>query len=73
VGKQILYFLPERVLVEAPEGFGTVKYSELKITVTNNSGFERIHFTSASGLNELIEVSRPGFGEELKQALARAG
>ena len=69
----MLYFLPERLLVEAPEGFGAVNYADLNLAVTNDNGLERIHFKSASGLNEVIQVSKPGWGEQLKQALAVAG
>lgn len=109
VGKQVLHFLPDRVLVEAAEGFGAVNYTDLVIVseeVTfvesdplpkdakildtvwlyqTKSGepdrrykdnqqlpvvlYERIHFRSASGLNEVIQVSRVGFGERLRDAL----
>ncbi|CAN0481373.1 unnamed protein product, partial [Phaeothamnion confervicola] len=34
VGKQIIHFLPDRLLVEAPEGFGVVSYKDLKISVS---------------------------------------
>ena len=33
VGIQTLFLLPDRILVEAPEGYGAVKYSELVVTV----------------------------------------
>jgi len=33
VGRQNLYFLPDRILVEASEGYGAVRYSDLLVTV----------------------------------------
>jgi hypothetical protein len=113
VGHQTLHFLPDRVLIEAPEGFGAVNYSDLVVAVTqekflesgavppgakvidkswrykNKEGgpdrrfkdnreipvvlYERIHFKSASGLNELIQVSQLGLGDQLRQSLIRLG
>ena len=111
VGSQVLHFLPERILIEAPEGFGAVNYNDLQIDLTtdqflerdeippaakvvgsawdraNRDGspdlrfketreipimeYERLHLRSVSGLNEVIQISLPGLGEEIRQAFLR--
>jgi hypothetical protein len=110
LGRQLLAFMPERLLVFSPEGVGAVAYSELQIGVTptrfieservasdsrivdhtwmyvNKDGgpdrrfkenrelpvvlYEEIYFSSDSGLNELIQVSRTGLGEHFKATVA---
>lgn len=109
VGRQVLYFFPDRILVFGPDGVGTVGYRDLDVTVSsqrfiedggvpadaqvvdrtwqyvNKSGgpdrrfknnrqlpvclYEELHFTSASGLNEVIQLSRQGSGNDLGNAL----
>ena len=34
VGQQNLFFLPDRILVEAPEGYGAIRYSDLSISTS---------------------------------------
>lgn len=41
VGLQKLHFLPDQILVEAPEGYGAVRYSNLAITVTQDRFIEK--------------------------------
>jgi hypothetical protein len=110
VGRQILYFFPDRLLVRDGERLGAVDYSELSVQVSesrlmtdnvlpdtqvvdhhwqfaNKDGspdrrfsnnrqipiclHEQIHLKSASGLNEAIQVSRPGVGNAFQQAIAQ--
>lgn len=103
VGRQVLHFFPDRVLVYAPEGVGAVSYNQLFINVgdsqfiesdsvpqdalivgrtwryVNKSGgpdrrfkdnkeipvclYQNLSFTSHTGLNELIQLSKIGYGE----------
>lgn len=103
VGKQTLYFFPDKVLIFEPNGFGAVSYTNLRVSVestrfiedgsvprdakvvdrtwkyVNKRGgpdkrfkdnrelpialYEDINFTSDTGLNERIEISRVGFGD----------
>jgi hypothetical protein len=109
VGKQTLYFFPDRILVVEKKKVGTVNYADLKIEYENNPTLENesvppdaqaidrawkyanknggpdrrykdnvqfpvcnysgIAFTSASGLNERIQLSRPHIGANLAAAL----
>lgn len=109
VGKQKLFFLPDRILVDAPEGYGAVRYSDLAISTekrrfiesgelpkgaevvgktwlyVNKSGepdqrfkdnreipivvYERLHFRSPSGLNEVVQFAQPEISRRLQQAL----
>jgi hypothetical protein len=106
VGRQRLYFFPDRVLVCEPHAVGAVPYADLRISrtttrfvetdpvpsdarvvgqtwrYTNKSGgpdrrfrdnrqipiceYEEVLFTSGSGLNELLQVSRLGAGERIE-------
>lgn len=108
VGKQTLYFFPDRLLVVEPGAVGAVPYEQLRTLssetrfienegvpsdakvvgqtwqyVNKNGGpdkrfknnrelpialYEDIHFGSASGLNEVIQVSRSGVGAQLEGA-----
>ena len=110
-GKQMLCFLPDRLLVFDPKGVGAVSYDELQVRIevsgfieseavpsdakvigetwryVNKKGgpdkrfsnnrrlpicaYETVGFTSASGLNELLQVSRQGTGEAFRQVLAQ--
>lgn len=109
VGRQTLWFFPDRLLVFEPGGVGAVAYGQIRIervttrfiedgTVPHDSQvvghtwkyvnkkggpdkrfkdnrelpialYEDIHFTSASGLNELMQVSKNGAGASLEAAL----
>ncbi len=109
VGRQKLYFFPDRLLVFDTNGVGAVGYEMLKINVSetrfiedegvprdsqivdktwkyvNKKGgpdkrfkdnreipialYEEIHFASSSGLNELIQLSRVGFGTNFKETV----
>ena len=108
VGRQKMYFFPDRIFVYDVGMFGAVGYDEISIKVSqskfieedppsdaqivdytwkyvNKSGspdkrfsnnkrlpiclYEEIHFFSESGLNEIIQVSRTGFGQKLEQAI----
>lgn len=113
VGRQVLHFFPERVLVFDGCRVGAVSYSDLNISITNirfiedgsvpsdskvvdrtwkyvnkkggpdrrfNNNrelpialYEDLHFSSKSGLNELIELSRIGYGEHFKEAIENLG
>lgn len=109
VGRQTLYFFPDRVLVYDINGVGAVNYNALQISVSptrfiedesvprdaeivdrtwryvNKSGgpdkrfkdnkqmpicrYEEISLSSSTGLNEVLHVSRCGFGEQLSNAI----
>jgi hypothetical protein len=109
VGRQVLYFFPDRILVFGPDGVGAISYRDLSVNVypqrfiedggvptdaqvvdrtwqyVNKSGgpdrrfknnrqlpvclYEELHFASASGLNEVIQLSRQGSGKDLGNAL----
>lgn len=109
VGRQTLYFLPDRVLVFDKDGVGTVNYKSLQLDVSqtqfiedegapadskivgqtwkyvNKKGgpdkrfknnpqlpvvlYETINFTSSSGLNEVIFLSRTDTGGEFRKAV----
>lgn len=109
VGRQTLYFFPDRVLVYDVNGVGAVNYSSLQITVNptrfiedegvprdaevvdrtwryvNKSGgpdkrfkdnrqipicrYEQINLSSSMGLNEILQVSRCGFGDRFSTAV----
>jgi hypothetical protein len=110
VGKQTLYFFPDKVLIFEPNGVGAVSYPNLRISVestrfiedgsvprdakvvdrtwkyVNKRGgpdkrfkdnrelpialYEDLNFTSDTGLNERIEISRVGFGEGFSSAIS---
>jgi hypothetical protein len=110
VGKQVVYFMPDRALVFDRSQVGAVSYGSLMIDVSaqrfiedagvprdaevvdctwryvNKKGgpdrrfkdnheipialYEQIHFRSASGLNEVVQVSRRGLGHGIAQAIA---
>jgi len=110
VGRQELYFFPDRLLVFDPSGVGTVPYADLRITCQNTRFIEEesvpsdsqvvdrtwqyvnkkggpdrrfrqnreipvvlygeVSFTSASGLNERIQISRAGAYETFVHAVS---
>jgi hypothetical protein len=110
VGKQTLYFFPDKVLIFEPNGVGAVSYPNLRISVestrfiedgsvprdakvvdrtwkyVNKRGgpdkrfkdnlelpialYEDLNFTSDTGLNERIEISRVGHGDGFSNAIA---
>lgn len=110
VGKQTLYFFPDKVLIFEPNGVGAVSYPNLRISVestrfiedgsvprdakvvdrtwkyVNKRGgpdkrfkdncelpivlYEDLSFTSDTGLNERIEISRVGYGDGFSSAIA---
>lgn len=103
VGRQVLHFFPDRVLIEDPAGIGAVSYRDLSVEViptrfieerpvpsdtevvgqtwryVNRNGspdrrfknnrmipicqYAYIQFSSPSGLNERVMVSRPGVAQ----------
>jgi len=109
VGKQILYFFPDKLFIFDKKRVGCVNYKDLKIKYSNirfiesqrippdtriagktwkyvnKSGgpdrrysdnrelpvveYSEIHFYSDTGLNEVIQVSKPDIGEKLSRAL----
>lgn len=109
VGKQVLYFFPDKVLVFESNHVGAVSYQNLDISVENTrfiedgsvprdakvvdktwkyvnkhggpdkrfkdnrelpiALYEDIHFTSDTGLNERIEISKTGLGDEFAQSI----
>jgi hypothetical protein len=111
VGKQTLYFFPDRLLVFDADGLGAVPYEALQLERStrpfvesdavpsdsrivgrtwrylNKKGgpdrrfsnnrelpiceYESLQLRSASGLNELVQVSRVGAGEPLSQYLSQ--
>ncbi len=113
IGRQTLYFFPDRVLVYDRNGVGAVGYQELRIDVgatrfiesesvprdaevvdrawkyVNKSGgpdkrfkdnkelpvcrYEEITLSSQTGLNEVLQLSRCGFGSGLAQAISLLG
>ncbi len=110
VGKQTLYFFPDKVLVFEANGVGAVSYQNLNISVestrfieddsvprdakvvdktwryVNKRGgpdkrfkdnrelpialYEDIHFTSDTGLNERIEISKVGNGNNFEKSIS---
>jgi hypothetical protein len=112
MGKETLYFLPDRLLVYAGTNIGAVAYADLHVRVNdkrfieesrasvpgdaevvgatwqyvNKKGgpdlrfknnpelpiclYEEIHLNSASGLREILQLSKRGFGEPFSRALA---
>ncbi len=110
VGKQTLYFFPDKILVFEANGVGAVSYPNLNISVestrfiedgsvpkdakvvdstwkyVNKRGgpdkrfkdnrelpialYEDIHFTSNTGLNERIEISRVGSGNNFEDSIS---
>jgi hypothetical protein len=108
VGKQVLHFFPDRVLVVEPGAVGAVSYADLQISMSpsrfieeegvpsdatvvgqtwkyvNKKGgpdkrfkdnrqlpvalYEQILFASATGLNEVLQVSCSGVGGALETA-----
>ena len=108
VGRQTLYFFPDRLLVVESAAVGAVSYKDLGVTTSatrfiesegvpsdaqvvdhtwqyvNKKGgpdkrfknnrqlpialYEEIHFTSPSGLNEVIQASKVGTGALLREA-----
>jgi hypothetical protein len=113
VGRQTMYFLPDRVLIYDYNGVGAVNYKDFVINVAevgfveeesiphdsqivattwkyvNKSGgpdrrfkdnrelpicrYEKIHFSSDSGVNEVIQISKCGLGRELASSAAHLG
>lgn len=113
VGKQTLYFFPDKVLVFEPNGVGAVSYDNLKIAISstnfiedgavprdaevvsktwkfvNKSGgpdkrfkdnrqipvvrYEEVQFSSNTGLNERIQLSRVGRSSALSSAIESIG
>lgn len=113
VGRQTLYFFPDRVLVYDQDGIGVVGYQTLRIRVittrfienealprdaevvdrtwkyVNKSGgpdrrfkdntelpvcrYEEISLSSSTGLHEVLQVSRCGFGNNLAEAISLLG
>jgi Protein of unknown function (DUF4236) len=111
VGRQMLHFFPDRLLVIDHNGAGAIGYADLQLDTrqsqfieregvpadaqvigrtwqyVNKSGgpdrrfksnpeipialYEEIHLTSATGLNEVIQVSKVGTGEQLRQGIKR--
>jgi hypothetical protein len=109
VGRQVLYFFPDRLLVFDKNEVGAVGYKEINIDidqinfietepvpydsevvshtwkyVNKNGGpdrrfndnrqlpvvrYEQVHFTSKSGLNEMIQLSKVGVSNEFKSIL----
>lgn len=109
MGRQVLYFFPDRLLVFDKNEVGAVSYNELNISinrirfiesetlpndaevidhtwkyVNKNGGpdrrfkdncqlpvvqYEEVHFTSKSGVNEMIQLSRLGKTEEFKKVI----
>lgn len=109
VGRQILHFFPDRVLIYDRDGVGAVSYNQLFINVgdsqfiesdsvprdamivgrtwryVNKSGgpdrrfkdnneipiclYQNISFTSHSGLNELLQLSKIGYGEDFSLSI----
>lgn len=109
VGKQTLYFFPDRILIYEKNGIGIVSYKDLQIQVqqtsfvesetvprdakvidrtwryVNKSGgpdrrfkdnpeipiclYEELHFSSNTGLNEVIHVSRCNNGDALAKSI----
>lgn len=74
VGKQTLFFLPDMLLAYEDGHFGAIGYRELNIEIVesrlSDANTEEIHFSSSTGLNELLQVSPQGLGEKLKSAVA---
>ncbi len=110
VGRQTLYFFPDRVLVYDVNGVGAVNYSSLQVAVNptrfieedgvprdaevvdrtwryvNKSGgpdkrfkdnrqipicrYEQISLSSSTGLNEIFQISKCGFGERFSIGIA---
>jgi hypothetical protein len=110
VGRQTMFFFPDRILVFDKDAVGAVGYKSIDIDVSqtrfiesegvprdakvvdhtwkyvNKKGgpdkrfkdntklpialYEDIHFTSASGVNELVELSRLGLASKFKEAIA---
>jgi hypothetical protein len=111
VGRQMLHFFPDRLLVIDDNGAGAIDYANLQLDTrqsqfieregvpadaqvigrtwqyVNKGGgpdrrfksnpeipialYEEIHLTSATGLNEMIQVSKLGTGEQLRQGIKR--
>lgn len=115
VGKQVLYFFPDRLLIADSSGIGAVSYKELQLRIEpvrfiedrpvpadaevvdhtwrylNKNGtpdkrfrdnrqipiclYSEMHFTTSSGLNEMLIASRPAlakyFDEHLSYIKAR--
>ncbi|WP_417659597.1 DUF4236 domain-containing protein [Pseudidiomarina sp.] len=109
VGKQTLYFFPDKVLIFEPNGVGAVSYQNLRVFVENTRFiehgslprdakvvdrtwkyvnkrggpdkrfkdnlelpivlYEDLSFTSDTGLNERIEISKVGFGGDFSRAI----
>lgn len=108
VGRQTLYFFPDRMLIFDTGRIGAVGYDELSVRVSqgrfiedkaprdarvvghtwryvNKNGspdrrfannrqlpvclYDEIHFSSRSGINEIIQVSRVGVGQALERAI----
>lgn len=108
VGRQTLYFFPDRMLIFDKGRVGAVGYDELSVTVSqdrfieetvprdaqvvdhtwryvNKNGlpdlrfannnmipvclYDEIHFSSHSGINEIVQVSKAGAGQPLERAI----
>lgn len=113
VGRQVLHFFPDRVLIYDSDGVGGVGYDTLRLQVSttrfiedgsvpadaevvgttwryvNKNGgpdrrfkdnrelsvcrYEEISLSSTTGLNELVQLSKCGFGAEFAAAIANLG
>ncbi|HKO54339.1 MAG TPA: DUF4236 domain-containing protein [Thermoanaerobaculia bacterium] len=113
VGRQTLYFLPDRLLVYDGRGIGAISYSTLEISAeqqrfieesgvpadatvvghtwryVNKSGgpdrrfnnnpqlpiclYDELWLRTASGLNEIVQLSRSGIGEGFAAAVRQLG
>lgn len=113
VGKQIMHFFPDKVLIFESNGVGAVSYKDLNVSVNttrfieedgvpsdaavvdktwkyvNKSGgpdkrfkdnkqipicqYEELAFSSASGVNEVVQVSCCGYGQGFVQAMSFLG
>lgn len=113
VGREVLAFMPDRILVFAPDGVGSVGYEALGLEFgdskfveeealpsdaivigttwryVNKKGgpdrrfkdnreipicaYEQLRFWSTTGLNEIIQISRKGVANLLRDALSTMG
>lgn len=111
VGKQVMYFFPDKILIYEPNGVGAVSYENLAVAISpqrfiedssvpkdakivdrtwkyvNKRGgpdkrfkdnrqlpvclYEDIHFSSTTGLNERIELSRTNTADDFVAAIQR--
>jgi len=111
VGRQIVYFFPDRVLVYESDKVGAISYKDIEVRFSNKRFIESdyvppdaqivdstwqyvnkkggpdrrfknnrqlpialysdLHFTSSTGLNELISVSKPNIGQQIFEAVKK--